>query len=123
MPKDKMYMEQAFDPAQAPATSEKVQGEVERKRIGQETIDGKKADKYQVVYTSNRKKESMFQWIVPGITMPVKMAAADNSWSVEYKNIKTGKQPDSLFEVPAGYQKFSMGMPSMKDMFKKGFGQ
>jgi hypothetical protein len=123
MPKDKMYMEQAFDPSRAPATSEKVDGEVERKLIGPEVIDGKKADKYQVMYTSKRKKESMFQWISSGIPVPVKMAAVDNSWSMEYKNIKKGKQPDSLFEVPAGYQKFSMGMPSMKNMFKKGFGQ
>jgi hypothetical protein len=37
---------------------------------------------------------------------------------MEYKNINTGKQPDSLFEVPAGFQKFAMGMPSMKDMMK-----
>jgi hypothetical protein len=123
MPKDKMYMEQVFDPSRAPVTSEKVEGEVERKLIGQEVIDGKKADKYKVVYTDKRKKESMFQWISPGIAMPVKMAAVDNSWSTEYKNIKTGKQSDALFEIPAGYQKFSMGMPSMKDMFKKGLGQ
>jgi hypothetical protein len=122
MPKDKMYMEQAFDPSKAPATSEKVNGEIERKLIGKENIDGRSTDKYQVTYTQNRKKESMFQWISPGIAMPVKMAALDNSWVMEYKNIKTGKQGDSLFEVPAGYQKFSMGMPSMKDMFKKGLG-
>ena len=118
MPKDKMYMEQAFDPAKAAATSEKVNGEIERKLIGQEVIDGRKTDKYQVTYTQNRKKETMLQWIASGITMPVKMAAVDNSWTMEYKNIKTGKQPDSLFEVPAGYEKFSTRMPSMKDMFK-----
>jgi hypothetical protein len=118
MPKDKMYMEQAFNPAQAPATSEKVNGEVERKLIGQEVIDGKKTDKFQVVYTNKKKKESMYQWIAKGIAMPVKMAAVDNSWIVEYKNIKTGKQADSLFEIPEGYQSFSMGKPSMKDMFK-----
>jgi hypothetical protein len=118
MPKDKMYMEQAFDPAKATANSEKVNGEIERKLIGQELIDGRKADKYQVTYTQNRKKDTMLQWIASGIAMPVKMAAVDNSWTMEYKNIKTGKQPDSLFEVPAGYEKFSARMPSMKDMFK-----
>jgi hypothetical protein len=118
MPKEKMYMEQAFNPAKAPATSEKVSGEIERKALGQEVIDGKKADKFLVVYTQNRRKESMYQWIAKGIAMPVKMAAVDNSWMVEYKNIKTGKQPDSLFEIPAGYQSFSMGKPTMKDLFK-----
>ncbi len=119
MPKEKMYMEQAFDPGKAAATTEKVNGEIERKLLGQETIDGRKTDKYLVTYTQNRKKETMLQWIASGIGMPVKMAAEDNSWTVEYKNIKTGKQPDQLFEVPEGYEKFSAGMPSMKDMFKK----
>jgi hypothetical protein len=118
MPKEKKYMEQAFDPAKAAATSEKVNGEIERKLLGQEVIDGRKTDKYQVTYTQNRKKETMLQWIASGLAMPVKMAAVDNSWTMEYKNIKTGKQADSLFEVPAGYEKFSVAMPSIKNMFK-----
>ena len=118
MPKDKMYMEQPFDPAQAVATAEKMVGEIERKLVGQEMVDGKMASKYQVVYSLSGKKETMFQWFVSGFKMPVKSAAVDNSWIMEYKNIKTGKQPDSLFEVPAGYEKFSTQMPTMKDIFK-----
>ena len=119
MPKEKMYMERALDASRAPAQSEKVEGEVKRALVGQDVIDGRKVEKYEVVYVNNNKKESMFQWIVPGMMMPVKMAAGDNSWSMEYKNIKTGKQDDSLFEIQAGYEKFSMQMPSMKNMFKK----
>ena len=116
MPKDKMYMEQPFDPSKAVASSEKVSGEVERKLLGKETVDGRMADKYMIVYNVNGRKESIYQWIAPGIKMPVKTAAVDNSWVMEYKNIKTGKQPDSLFEVPAGYQKFSYSMPSVNDV-------
>lgn len=125
MPKDKMYMEQPFDPAQAAATKAstgKMDNEIERKLLGKEKIDGRMAEKFQVVYQQDGKKESVYQWIVPDIKIPVKLAAADNSWTMEYKNIKTSKQPDSLFEVPAGYEKFAMPKPSMKDMFK-GFGR
>lgn len=122
MPKEKMYMEQPFDPSKTTGISEKVEGELERKLLGKENIDGRQAEKYQVVFSANRKKEIMFQWIVPGLSLPVKSAAADNSWKMEYKNIKTGKQPDSLFEIPAGYQKMGAVMPSMKDMLK-GFGR
>ena len=122
MPKDKTYMEQAFDPSKSAQTSEKVNGEIERKLVGKDMVEGKMADKYQVTYTNGRKKETMYQWLVSGIKIPVKTAAADGSWETLYKNIKTSRQPDSLFEVPAGYQKFGMGgpggMPSFKDMFK-----
>jgi hypothetical protein len=118
MPKEKKYMEQSFDPSKAVATSEKVNGEIERKLIGQEKIDGKMTNKYQVVYTQNKKKVTILQWIAAGLQMPVKTAAVDNSWTMEYKNIKRAKQPDSLFEVPADYQKFSYQKPSMKDILK-----
>ena len=41
-----------------------------------------------------------------------KTAAVDGSFTQEYKNIKIGGQPDSLFEVPAGYKKMTMpGVP------------
>jgi len=118
MPKDKMYMEQPFDPASVIGASDKVSGEIERKLIGQEIIGGRMSSKYQVVYNQNGRKMSMFQWLVPGLSMPVKTAAADNSWVMEYKNIKTGRQPDSLFEIPAGYQKFAYEMPSMKGILE-----
>ena len=29
---------------------------------------------------------------------------------------KTGKQPDTLFEIPAGYQKLTYGIPSIPEM-------
>jgi hypothetical protein len=118
MPQEKMYMEQSFDPSKVVATSEKVNGEIERTLIGQEIIDGKMTKKYQIVYNQNGKRETMFQWIADGLKIPVKVAAGDNSWTMEYKNIKTGKQPDALFEVPADYQKLSYQMPSMKDMLE-----
>lgn len=118
MPKDKMYMEQPFDPRKAMATSEKLSGEIERKLIGRETIDGRMTDKYQIVYNQNGKRETIFQWIAAGLMVPVKTAAVDNSWTMEYKNIKLGRQPASLFEVPADYQKFSYQKPVMKDILK-----
>jgi hypothetical protein len=122
MPKDKMYMEQPFDPGKVVATSEKISGEIERKLIGQEIIDGRMTNKYQIVYNQDGKRETIFQWIAVGLNIPVKIAAGDNSWTMEYKNIKIGKQSDALFEVPADYQKFSYQMPSMKDILE-GFGE
>jgi len=119
MPKDKMYMEQPFDPSKAVATSEKVMGEIERKFIGKEIIDGRMTDKYQIVYNQNGNRATIFQWLAAGLKIPVKTAAADNSWIMEYKNIKIGSQPAALFEVPPDYQKFSYQMPSsMQDMLK-----
>jgi len=119
MPEQKMYMEQVFDPSKAMASSEKVEGEIERAPLGKDTVNGRAADKYKVTYQIEGSKSEMFQWIESGSNLPVKSAAVDGSWSVEYMNIKTGPQPDSLFEVPADYEKFSMDMPDMGNMMKE----
>jgi outer membrane lipoprotein-sorting protein len=120
MPDQKAYMEMAFDPKQQPKTTEKVQGEVSRKLIGSEKIDRYDTKKYEVTYKAAAKTDRMYQWITPEIQFPVKSAAIDGSWSTEYRNIKMGSQPDSLFEVPSGYKKMSMpAMPGMPGMSGK----
>jgi hypothetical protein len=37
----------------------------------------------------------------------VKSQDVDGGWSAEYKNIKFGDQPASLFELPAGYNRIA----------------
>jgi hypothetical protein len=104
----KSYMEIKFDPSMKPKTEEKIEGEVSRKKIGSEKIDGHPTDKYEVSYTKKGKTDKMYQWMATDIKFPIKTAAVDGSWTMEYKNIKMGGQADSLFEAPAGYTKTSM---------------
>lgn len=116
MPNDKMYMEQPIDMSKTAGASEKMPGEIERVSLGPETVDGRATIKYRVVYIANGVKTSMLQWIDNQTNIPVKTAAEDGTWSMEYKNLKSGAQDSSLFEVPAGYSKFAM--PDMGDMMK-----
>jgi hypothetical protein len=115
MPAQKMYMEQPLKPENVVATTDKMPGEIERKLVGKETIDGETTNKYKIVYVTADKKETIFQWIAADSGLPIKSAAVDGSWIIEYKNLKTGKQPDPLFEIPTGYQKFSLGVPVMPE--------
>lgn len=108
MPSRKMYMEIKPDPSKNPRVEEKIKGEVSRKLIGSETIGGHPTKKYEVTVKSDGQTEKMYQWMATDIKFPVKTSSIDGSWVTEYKNIKMGGQPDSLFEVPAGYTKRSM---------------
>jgi hypothetical protein len=48
------------------------------------------------------------------------MEGSSGPMSMEYKNIQEKKLPDSLFKIPAGYQKMSMpSMPNMPGMPKQ----
>jgi hypothetical protein len=117
MPKDKKYLEQAFDPIKAAAITEDPSGVVEQKFMGQEIIDGRQANKYEVKYDTAGMRGSLLEWFTPGFHVPVKTAAVDNSWALEYKSIKNARQPDELFEIPADYEKISGRKPAAGDSF------
>jgi len=108
MPEEKMYMEMAIKPGQHIPSSDKMEGEVERVLVGSHTIDGKAASKYRITVNTNGQKESFYQWIASDSGFPVKMAALDNSWSHEYRNLVMAEPAASLFELPGGYTKMSM---------------
>ncbi|MCK9615081.1 MAG: DUF4412 domain-containing protein [Candidatus Omnitrophica bacterium] len=116
MPKEKTYMEVPLTSSSIIAGNNKMPGEIERKLIGKETLGGKVADKYYIVYSAAGKTQAVYSWILPDLGIPAKTVAEDGSWQVEYRNINVGKQPDSLFEVPSGYNKFSLS--SVKDMIE-----
>jgi hypothetical protein len=108
MTKQKMYMEMPFDLKNKPKVEEKFAGEIDRKEVGKETIDGHPTKKYLITYKTGDKKDQVYQWLATDIKFPVKTSAVDGSWAQEFKNIKMGPQQDSLFEVPAGFQKMQM---------------
>jgi len=111
MPDQKTFMEMPFDPKQKPRMEEKQAGEVSRKLIGSETIDGHPTQKYEITVREGTKTEKLYQWLATDLHFSIKTAATDGSWSIEYKNIKTSVS-DSLFEVPAGFKK--MTLPSIR---------
>jgi outer membrane lipoprotein-sorting protein len=108
MPEQRMYMQMPLNLKNSPAVEEKMNGEIDRKLVGSENVNGHPTKKYLVTYRSGDRKEQVYQWVATDINFPVRTAAVDGSWSQDYKNIKIGSQPGSLFEVPAGYKKFAM---------------
>jgi hypothetical protein len=111
-----MYMEQPIDPAMAAQTSRELPGEMERKSLGKEKVNGRDAEKFLVIFSQNGRTDSVHQWVASE-GFPVRTAALDGTWSADFKNIQAGPQPDSLFEPPAGYQKFEM--PNMNAMMQQ----
>ncbi|HHU82155.1 MAG TPA: DUF4412 domain-containing protein [Firmicutes bacterium] len=105
---EKQYMEVAFpfDPNQP-----NPDFEYEMKTIGNETVNGYPCKIVEYVY-KNKKYGVLVQWISDELGLAVKTQTKNSRGkvesTVEYKNIVAGKQPDDLFEIPAGYKKFSV---------------
>ena len=106
------------DPVEVAA---QMPGETARILMGPDAINGEAAQKYKITYIQQGRQESVYEWLGSS-EVPLKIQAMDGSWSVEYRNIHEGPQDDSLFEIPAGYQKFAMpSLPSnMQEMMAGG---
>lgn len=109
MPQQKMYMETKLKKDMMMGQTEKLPGEVKREKVGQEKVSGIPCTKYMITYKVEGREKPMqvYQWLSKD-KIAMKSAGIDGSWSTEYVNIKLGKQPDSLFELPKGYKKFEL---------------
>jgi hypothetical protein len=81
---------------------------IEMRMLGPDTVGGRKAEKWELTMTGpDGKSTNSYQWYDPAIEMNIR-EESDNGYFRELRNIKLGKQPDSLFRVPAGYNEVTM---------------
>jgi hypothetical protein len=99
---------QMRDLSQAGKAGEKLPGETSRQDLGAEKIDGHPTKKMEITYSHQGQTQTVLMWYASDLGLPLKTAAKDGSWSVEYKKVVAGPQPDSLFELPAGFTKLAM---------------
>ncbi|MGE5527816.1 MAG: DUF4412 domain-containing protein [Patescibacteria group bacterium] len=110
MPADKMYME--IDLAKNKTYQYYVNNPdmiADTEDLGTETVNGYVCQKVQYTY-KDKSLGTMVQWFSQRLQFAIKMEMKSRSvtTTIEYRNIVEGPQPDSLFEVPADYEKFAM---------------
>lgn len=117
MPENKMYMEISAIGKEAtdPEIEEKIKDMAEKKSLGKEKVNGYVCEKYQYIY-HDKSLGVLTQWLSKRLNYPIKTEHKAEAYNMvtEYKNIKEERIPDSLFEVPSGYQK--MQLPMMPGM-------
>jgi hypothetical protein len=69
-----------------------------------ETVQGYETEKYEFSVRVGSSTERQTVWLAPKLGAPVKMISRPRNFSIEYKSIKEGAQPDRLFELPPGYK-------------------
>ena len=118
MPEEKMYMEMPLTGKETmndPRMQQHMQERAEKKYLGEENVNGYLCEKYKYIYY-DKSKGSTTVWLAKKLNFAIKVVTQgkNGAVSLEYKNIKEQKLPDSLFELPAGYKKVSM--PVMPEM-------
>jgi hypothetical protein len=90
-----------FDPANPSASHQ----DSTCRKLGWETVNGRSCDRWE--FTKNNKIEET-EWIDRKLHVIVKPVRDDGS-GFEFQNLEEGPQPETVFVVPSGYQKFDMG--------------
>ena len=117
MPQMKMYMESSMeepsrhgagfaDLMKLAATNDpcSTRKDATCTKAGTETVNGRSCDKW-LMKTSNGPETV---WMDQKLHFPIRKETAESTLNVT--NVKEGSQPESLFEVPAGYRKFDPRM-------------
>ncbi|MEW6188353.1 MAG: hypothetical protein AB1585_21765 [Thermodesulfobacteriota bacterium] len=136
--KNKTYFEHALQERMPSIYNPKTV--IEKKKIGQETIDGHPCLKYSAVFYSKDKPQEKFSAILweaqdlgglpikSEVTIPAekRREGGPDKFVSEMKEIKVGAAKPSLFEVPKDYKKVAsmqevmgMGQGNMGEMMKQ----
>jgi hypothetical protein len=75
-------------------------------KLGTEDINGRHTEKWEMKDLKDNKLTTL--WIDPSLPLAVKTQWEGGSG--EYRNIKEGPQPESLFQVPPEYKKLQFGV-------------
>lgn len=79
---------------------------VSQRRVGTEEVSGYEADRIEVTVrggTGGVMRQTF--WVAKKLGLPIKTVCAERQFSVEYHDIREGRQKDRLFEIPAGFKK------------------
>ncbi|HUU41282.1 MAG TPA: DUF4412 domain-containing protein [Desulfatiglandales bacterium] len=122
MPAQKSYMEMSLDESKQKSGTNVNDCDMNISPLGDETVNGVKATKSKVSMSCpDNENYDGNMWVTKdGIMVKMDAVAGQGSkqtrLKIDLKNLKIGKQDPSLFEIPAGYQKF--GMKNISSMMK-----
>jgi hypothetical protein len=138
MPEEKMFMSMPI--GQSPSKKEDKTDlsayKIDTTPMGQETLNGVVMNKAKMIMTGkDGSKMGGFMWTTKeGIIAKLDALSVEKGqkdrFKLEMSNLKIGKQPADLFEIPKGYEKMDMdamgameGMGDMGNMMKGMFGK
>jgi hypothetical protein len=109
MPAQKMYLEMPGAGLSEWASWADEQG-AQRESLGMEQVGEYHCEKFRVHSKVLGQSVTSLEWDAKELDgLPVKTQDEKGTWSTEYRNVQLGPQDPSLFEIPSGYQKMSMG--------------
>ncbi len=123
MTEQKTYMENPLNEAALQKTLKSIPIDAEEEVLGTETVNGyactKKRVEAKIRGPFGMIRSSSTVWVSDQIDLPLR-TQQKNGETTELTNIKPGRQPADLFEVPSGYEKMPSPLEALGQMFQQG---
>lgn len=78
---------------------------VSQRRMGTEELSGYEVDRIDVTIRGGDGVMRQTYWVAKKLGLPIKTVCPERQFSVEYTDIREGRQEDRLFEIPPGFRK------------------
>lgn len=126
MPDQQMYMEIPAEQTGSTAADfdgQPCDGYENARQIGSETVNGRATEKWrcsgELEPMPGEQAADSTSWFDPELGFPLR-EVKDNGDAFEVRDIEVGRQDDSLFEIPAGYQELDMNAIMQQMMQQQG---
>jgi hypothetical protein len=98
--KRRQYLEVPIERDHRLVVSEKMEGELSREFVGDETLNGYSTELFEVTVEKNGGTHQYYQWVTKVQRFPVKTVSKQGQWSEEYRHVIFTTQSPFLFELP-----------------------
>lgn len=80
--------------------SEKMEGEISREFVGNETLNGYSTELFEITVAGNGQTHQYYRWITKAERFPLKTVSKQGKWSEEFRRLIFTEQSPLLFELP-----------------------
>lgn len=98
--KRRQYLEVPVEKDHRLVVSERMEGEVSRELIGDETLNGYPTELFEVTVAENGVTRQYYRWVTKVQRFPVKTVSKQGRWSEEFRRLIFTEQSPFLFELP-----------------------
>jgi hypothetical protein len=98
--KRRLYLEEPIANEHRLPVSEKMDGEISRELVGDETLNGYPTELFEVTVAENGETRQYYRWVTKAQRFPLKTVSKEGTWSEEFRRVVFTEQSRFLFELP-----------------------
>lgn len=98
--KRRQYVEEPIWGDHRLTVTESMTGEVSRELVGDEVLDGRPVELFEVTVAEDGETRQYYRWVTKVERFPLKTVSKQGTWSEEFHRVVFTEQSPFLFELP-----------------------